>query len=245
MKTKSPVGPDYTAFLAELKGRIVSARLHAVRAVNRDLILLYWDIGRSIVEKQETLGWGESVVEMLAKDLQKAFPAMHGFSANNLWLMRQFYKAYSSPGFLAEAVPAPLHAEGSPKHSLNLEQPVQEIRILKLRGGWKNLEQVVQEVFAAVPWGQHVELLKKVKEPAARLYYLRATAQLGWSRNVLLNQIKAGAYERAVTEKKTHNFPAVLPEYLAEQADETLKSPIAWSSLAFSARSKNVSWKIG
>ena len=76
----------------------------------------------------------------------------------------------------------------------------------------------------SVPWGHHVLLLDKVTDPAARLYYLRATAQFGWSRNVLLNQIKAGAYERAVTEKKTHNFPLALPEHLAEQADEMLKS---------------------
>ena len=69
-----------------------------------------------------------------------------------------------------------------------------------------------------------MELLKKVKAPAARLYYLRATARFGWSRKVLLNQIKAGAYERAVREKKTHNFPLALPEYLAEQAEEALKS---------------------
>ena len=67
-------------------------------------------------------------------------------------------------------------------------------------------------------------ILNKLTDPAARLYYLRATAHFGWSRNVLLNQIKAGAYERAVTEKKTHNFPLALPEYLAEQADEMLKS---------------------
>ena len=60
--------------------------------------------------------------------------------------------------------------------------------------------------------------------PPPGFYYLRATARFGWSRNVLLNQIKAGAYERAVTEKKTHNFPLALPEYLAEQADEMLKS---------------------
>jgi predicted nuclease of restriction endonuclease-like (RecB) superfamily len=60
--------------------------------------------------------------------------------------------------------------------------------------------------------------------PPARLYYLRATARFGWSRNVLLNQIKAGTYERAVTEKKTHNFPLALPEYLAEQAEEMMKS---------------------
>jgi predicted nuclease of restriction endonuclease-like (RecB) superfamily len=69
-----------------------------------------------------------------------------------------------------------------------------------------------------------VELLKKVKDHKARLYYLRATAKLGWSRNVLLNQIKARAYERSLAEGKTHNFPAVLPEYLAEQAEEALKS---------------------
>jgi predicted nuclease of restriction endonuclease-like (RecB) superfamily len=79
-------------------------------------------------------------------------------------------------------------------------------------------------MLAPIPWGHHVELLKKIKAPAARLWYLKATARLGWSRNVLLNQIKAGAYERAVTEKKTHNFELALPEHLAEQADEMLKS---------------------
>jgi predicted nuclease of restriction endonuclease-like (RecB) superfamily len=77
---------------------------------------------------------------------------------------------------------------------------------------------------AEIPWGHHRFILDKVPDPAARLYYLRATARFGWSRNVLLNQIKAGAYERAVTEKKTHNFPLALPEHLAEQADEMLKS---------------------
>jgi predicted nuclease of restriction endonuclease-like (RecB) superfamily len=63
-----------------------------------------------------------------------------------------------------------------------------------------------------------------VKLPAARLYYLRATARLGWSRSVLLNQIKGRAYERAVREKKTHNFPSALPVHLAEQAGEMIKS---------------------
>ncbi len=65
---------------------------------------------------------------------------------------------------------------------------------------------------------------QKVKDPAARLWYLEATARLGWSRNVLLNQIKAGAYERARTENKTHNFELALPGHLAEQAEEMLKS---------------------
>ena len=61
-------------------------------------------------------------------------------------------------------------------------------------------------------------LLGRIKSPSELFYYLRATAQFGWSRNVLLNQIKVGAFERAVTEKKTQNFPLALPEYQAEQA---------------------------
>jgi predicted nuclease of restriction endonuclease-like (RecB) superfamily len=65
---------------------------------------------------------------------------------------------------------------------------------------------------------------EQLAEPKARLYYLRATAHFGWSRNVLLNQLKAGAYERAVKEKKTHNFALALPEHFAEQAGEMMKS---------------------
>jgi predicted nuclease of restriction endonuclease-like (RecB) superfamily len=82
----------------------------------------------------------------------------------------------------------------------------------------------VREWVAAIPWGHHINLLATIKEPAVRIYYLRATAQFGWSRNVLLNQIKGGAYERSLKEGKTHNFAAALPEHLAEQAEEALKS---------------------
>lgn len=83
---------------------MVSARNSAARAVNRDIILLYWDIGRGIVEKQQALGWGESVVEMVSADLRRAFSGMRGFSANNLWLMRQFFLEYSAAEFLEQLV---------------------------------------------------------------------------------------------------------------------------------------------
>ena len=89
----------------------------------------------------------------------------------------------------------------------------------------------LRQLVAEVPWGQNLLVLNKLRDPAARLYYLRATAQFGWSRNVLLNQIKGCAYERTVTEKKSHNFPLALPEYLAEQADEMLKSSYNLESL--------------
>jgi len=82
----------------------------------------------------------------------------------------------------------------------------------------------MRQAVAQIPWGHHLLILDKLADPAARIYHLRATAQFGWSRNVLLNQIKAGAYERAKIEKKTHNFPLALPEHIAEQANEMLKS---------------------
>jgi predicted nuclease of restriction endonuclease-like (RecB) superfamily len=237
----TPIAPDYTSFLTEVKGRIQTARLQAGQAVNRELVMLYWDIGRGIVEKQKTAGWGEAVVERLAADLRAEFPDMRGFSADNVWRMRQFYADHSTPEFLEQAVPELKRHAGKPY----LEQLVQESG-RKTAGQFlaqavpetsheapsailgqavpEILSQAVRGLVAAVPWGHHVELMKKLKDPAARLYYLRATAQFGWSRSVLLNQIKGQAYERAVKEKKTHNFELALPEHLAEQADEMLKS---------------------
>ena len=203
--TALQVTPEYRGFIEDLKARVFSARLSAARAVNRDLILLYWDIGRAIADKQEELGWGESVVKMVASDLRSAFPGTTGFSPQNVWRMLQFYRTHADERFLSQVV-REWTEDGK-------AAPTPE-----------KLSQLVREMVATVPWGHHANALAKVAGPAARLYYLRATARFGWSRNVLLNQIKAGAYERAVAEKKTHNFELALPEHLAEQADEMLKS---------------------
>jgi predicted nuclease of restriction endonuclease-like (RecB) superfamily len=85
---------DYANFFHEIKGRIHDRQLQALRSVNRELVGLYWDIGELIHHKQEALGWGKSVVETLARDLQAEFPGRNGFSAQNLWFMRQFYSEY-------------------------------------------------------------------------------------------------------------------------------------------------------
>lgn len=90
--TPSPV--DYPQLLAEVKERICSAQYAALKAVNTELVGLYWDLGRLIVEKQEQSGWGKSVVERLSQDLRKEFPGVAGFSVQNLWYMRQFHLEY-------------------------------------------------------------------------------------------------------------------------------------------------------
>jgi predicted nuclease of restriction endonuclease-like (RecB) superfamily len=222
----SIASPEYRQFIEQLKARVVSARISAARAVNSDLMRLYWEIGRGIVEKQQVLGWGESVVEMVSADLQRAFPQMTGFSPRNVWAMRRLYATYTAPDFLSQAVRENDH--GTPKKILR--QAVAEFSGDKKRPQAaanipeSKVREFLPQLVAEIPWGHHRLLLDKITDPAALLYYLRATARFGWSRNVLLNQIKASAYERAVTDKKTHNFPLALPEYLAEQADEMLKS---------------------
>lgn len=87
---------DYPALLAEVKARIRSAQYTALRAVNKELVGLYWDIGQMIVERQQTEGWGKGVVEQLSIDLRVAFPGVGGFSMQNLWYMRQFFQEYSA-----------------------------------------------------------------------------------------------------------------------------------------------------
>src|SRR5690606_27705594 len=92
---KSGLPAGYDELLDDLKSRVRSAQLKAAVAVNRELIQLYWDIGRLSVERQEQEGWGKSVVERLADDIQRAFPGIKGFSPLNVWRMRAFYSAYA------------------------------------------------------------------------------------------------------------------------------------------------------
>ena len=84
----------YLELLADIKQRIRSAQFEALRAVNKELIGLYWDIGRIIHKRQKGNTWGKAVVEHLADDLQKEFPGIQGFSERNIWYMRDFYVTY-------------------------------------------------------------------------------------------------------------------------------------------------------
>ncbi|MBW6484997.1 MAG: hypothetical protein K0B01_02435 [Syntrophobacterales bacterium] len=94
-KNKGTLSPiQYGKFLQAIRQRIQNSRMMAYRAVHKELIDLYWDIGREITQRQERTGWGKAVVERLAKDLQKEFAGSTGFSAQNLWFMRQLYTEY-------------------------------------------------------------------------------------------------------------------------------------------------------
>lgn len=86
---------SYTQFITGLKTQIRSAQIKGAIAVNKELIKLYWEIGKEIVAKQTQEGWGSGVLERVAKDLQKEFPGIEGFSRTNLFRMKAFYAAYT------------------------------------------------------------------------------------------------------------------------------------------------------
>ena len=84
----SPLPAVYDSFLQELKDRIRSAQVRAALSVNRELVVLYWTIGRDILHRQKDEGWGTKIIDRLSDDLTKAFPDMRGFRARNLKYMR-------------------------------------------------------------------------------------------------------------------------------------------------------------
>lgn len=92
--SKQNIPKNYISLLTEIKERIRSAQYAALKAVNKELVGLYWDIGRMIIERQTGETWGKSIVQRLSTDLQAEFPGISGFSAQNLWYMRQFYLEY-------------------------------------------------------------------------------------------------------------------------------------------------------
>jgi predicted nuclease of restriction endonuclease-like (RecB) superfamily len=183
---------EYRRFIEELKARVTDARISAARHVNRDMILLYWDIGRGIVEKQKTLGWGESVIDRISGDLRAAFPAATGFSPRNLRGMKRFYLAYTDEVIWRQPV-AKLAESTASRGLLVRRQAVAKLRQHKkgpqvaAKLGSERVIEILQQLISEIPWGHNVLILNKLSDPAARLHYLRGTAQFGWSSNVLLN----------------------------------------------------------
>ena len=103
-KNSSILSPEYLNFKNEITARIRSAQYEALKAVNKEMIALYWEVGKRITEQQTALGWGKSVVENLSRDIQKEFPGIQGFGVRNMWDMARFYTEYQSNEILQPLV---------------------------------------------------------------------------------------------------------------------------------------------
>ncbi|GAB3832821.1 hypothetical protein GCM10028895_51060 [Pontibacter rugosus] len=201
----------YWNLVETLKAEINASRLHAVITVNEQMLQLYWKIGHAILQRQRQEGWGAKVIDRLATDLRREFPDMKGISARNLKYMRAFADAW--PRF----VQAP---------------PAQTGLALPVPGGAR----FVQEPLAQITWYHHVTILDKVKGEAERLFYIKQTAESGWSRNMLVHQIESRLHERQ--GRLQHNFSQTMPVAQGDLARELFKDPYKFDFLQLSAEAQ-------
>lgn len=177
---------QYLSFRDDIMKRIRSAQYEAMRAVNKEMISLYWDIGRQITERQKELGWGKSVVENLSRDIQKEFPGIQGFGVRNIWNMARFYSEYQS-----------------------------------------NI--ILQPLVAEISWTKHICIMERCKDTQERRFYILATKRYGWTKNVLLHQIEAKAFENYLLGQS--NYDQTLPDTIKQQAVLALRDDYSLSFL--------------
>ena len=201
-------------------------------AASRELIRLYWDIGREIVQRQDREGWGAKVIDRLAADLQRAFPGMAGFSRANIHRMRAFYLAYTKELTIVAQPVRQLATELSAQPARQLpDQPPTIVcprRRKSATGCGRN------------PLGSQRRPDREAKGPTQRLWYAQKVVQHGWSRAVLVHQIELDLYGRegqAIT-----NFPETLPAPQSDLAQQTLKDPYVFDflTLAEDARERDL-----
>ena len=183
---KTDIGGDYLNFRTDVIKRIRNAQYEAMRAVNKEMISLYWDIGRQITERQKSLGWGKSVVENLSKDIQEEFPGIQGFGTRNIWNMARFYSEYQS-------------------------------------------NTILHPLVAEISWTKHICIMERCKDPQERRFYILATKRFGWTKNVLLHQIEAKAFENYLLGQS--NYDQTLPESIKNQAILALRDEYSLSYL--------------
>lgn len=202
----------YAQWRKDIEHLIDTAKLHTALNVNVGTLTLYWNIGKSILQKQEQEGWGKQVIEQLSKDLISRYPDDRGYSKRNLGYMKSFAMQYPDFPFLQV-----------PLAKLK-ELPILQATLAKLEGEGKDF---VQVPLAQISWYHHISLLPKVKDEAQRAYYITETAQNGWSRDVMLLQIDNG-YIHAKGHA-INNFEQTLPPPQSDLARYIFKDPYNFS----------------
>ena len=214
------VDQEYVQWIAELKVRYRSAQSKAAVRVNAEQLMFNWELGRDLVLKKAEQRWGSGVVEQVSLDLQAAFPESKGFSTTNLWYMKQWYTFYSG----ASERLAQLGRELPQKKLQQLGgefQVVENEKNTKLHQTGGEIGIAFPSVFAYVPWRHHVEIVAKSKSIEEALFYILKTVEGNWSRDTLVNCIKADLYHTqggAIT-----NFSEQLPSPQSQLAQAITK----------------------
>lgn len=260
---------DYAPLLADIKARVQAARTKAALAANRELLALYWDIGRLILARQKHEGWGAKVIDRLAQDLQQEFPGQQGFSRANLLFMRAFAAAWSEAPIVLQPVRQLPDADTPrPPGGAILQQPVAKLPGVSFAEESGNSLTAVRESspagssgpaivqaalaqfpatppepMASLPWGHNLMLLHKLEKSEDRVWYAAKAVEHGWSRNVLALQIEAGLHERQ--GKAVTNFKATLPPAQSDLAQGITKDPYLFDFLTLTEDANERAVEVG
>ena len=146
------INSEYKDWLRELKANIKRTQIKASLAVNSELIQLYWDLGKQIVEKQENTKWGSGFIDQLSKDLKEEFPNMGGLARSNLFSIRNFYLFYR------EAIVQQLVGQLENTDNQNITKSQQVVGQL-------------QNQLFMIPWGHHILIIQKIKNVPEAIFY--------------------------------------------------------------------------
>ena len=226
----------YKHWLKEVKDIIALAKSRAALSVNEHLLLMYWQLGQMIVQKQKQHLWGDAVIEQLSLDLQNAFPDMKGFSRTNLFNCKKLFLFYSNT-----KVQQPVGQLAFSKKGSNTKvQPVagqlknsKKSNILKvqpLAGQLKITIPRALKLIVQIPWSHNIVIIEKTSSLTEALFYINETIENNWSKNLLLNQLALNLYKRQ--GKAITNFAKVLPAKLSANAMQVLKDPYIFDFLS-------------
>ena len=179
---------------SEITTLIQQARSNALRAVNTELINLYWQVGEYISRRIATASWGEKTVDELATYLKRNHPELKGFNRRGLYRMKQFYDTYSASA-LAPGPQAPTAGE---QESQIVSSPMTQLRSSSLSGS----------ELSKVSWTHHLVLLSRAKTEEEREFYLRLSIQEKYSVKQLERQINSGVFERVMLGNQSQS-PAI------------------------------------
>lgn len=218
MKDVLKANSEYNLLLSDLKQKIINAQIKASVRVNSELILMYWELGESIVRKQSQTTWGDGLIVQLSKDLMAEFPDMKGFSERNLKYIRQWFKFYNQDIKIGQQVVAQIPKELQQKFDTKIRQQV----VAQNKLGFI-------DILSLVPWGHHIQIISTCQDLDSALFYILNTIENSWSRSVLVHQIESKLFERQ--GKSINNFEITLPKPESELANELLKNPYSFEFL--------------
>ena len=211
------IDQEYVQWLSDIKARYRNSQIKAAVRVNTEQLRFNWQLGRDLVIRKAEERWGAGVVEQISLDLQAEFPESKGFSTTNLWYMKQWYRFYAENRQKLQQLVGEIQATDNQINE-KLSQVMREIQesTLTINDGVP-----FPAFFSLVPWGHHLAIITKSKTLEEALFYIGKTISGGWSRNTLLNCIKADLYHTsggAIT-----NFAEKLPAPQNELAQAITK----------------------